>query len=74
VLLERTAVASAVLVAQLIFASSLLICFGCNSDLELQEKLAADKCDTKFDLVNHIRDQVMPTSLSLRQKDLSLLT
>jgi hypothetical protein len=46
---------------KLIFASGLLVCFGCNLDLRLQEKLANDKRDTKFDLVNHIREQIKLT-------------
>jgi len=50
---------------KLIFASGLLICFGCNLDTRLQEEICADESDTKFALVNHIRERLRLTPLEV---------
>jgi hypothetical protein len=43
---------------KLLFASGLLVCFGCNLDTTLQEKISTEESDTKLNLVNHLREQV----------------
>lgn len=53
---------------KLIFASGLLICFGCNLDPEVQKKLLANTPDIKFDLVNYIREQIKLTPLEVVAK------
>jgi predicted nucleotidyltransferase len=50
---------------KLIFASGLLVCFGCNLDAELQKKISAEKSDTRLDLVNYIRNQIKLTPLEV---------
>jgi Nucleotidyltransferase domain len=50
---------------KLIFASGLLVCFGCSLDPELQSKLSGEKRDMKFDLVNYLREQVKLTPLEI---------
>jgi predicted nucleotidyltransferase len=50
---------------KLIFASGLLVCFGCSLDPELQKKLSAEKRDMKLDLVNYVRDQIKLTPLEI---------
>jgi hypothetical protein len=50
---------------KLIFASGLLVCFGCSLDPELQKKLSAEKRDIKLDLVNYVRDQIKLTPLEI---------
>jgi predicted nucleotidyltransferase len=50
---------------KLIFASGLLVCFGCNLDEGLQERISTTDSDIKLDLVNHIRDQVKLTPLEI---------
>jgi len=50
---------------KLIFASGLLVCFGCSLDTELQKKLSAEKGDVKLDLVNYVRDQIKLTPLEI---------
>jgi len=50
---------------KLIFASGLLVCFGCNLDSELQKKISAEKSDTRLDLVNYIRNQIRLTPLEV---------
>jgi predicted nucleotidyltransferase len=50
---------------KLIFASGLLVCFGCNLDTTLQEKISTEESDTKLNLVNHIREQVRLTPLEI---------
>lgn len=51
---------------KLIFASGLLVCFGCNLDEQLQKKISAEKSDIrKLDLVNYIRDQIKLTPLEI---------
>jgi hypothetical protein len=50
---------------KLIFASGLLVCFGCNLDSELQKKISAEKSDTRLDLVNYIRNQIKLTPLEV---------
>jgi len=50
---------------KLIFASGLLVCFGCNLDGELQKRISSNDGDTKLDLVNHIRDQVRLAPLEI---------
>lgn len=53
---------------KLIFASGLLVCFGCNLDSQLQKKISADKSDIRLDLVNYIRDQIKLTPLEVLAK------
>ena len=48
---------------KLIFASGLLVCFGCNLDPTLQEKTSTEENDIKLNLVNHILEQVKLTPL-----------
>ena len=50
---------------KLIFASGLLVCFGCNLDADLQEKISTGEGDIKLNLVNHIREQVRLMPLEL---------
>jgi predicted nucleotidyltransferase len=50
---------------KLIFASGLLVCFGCNLNSELQKKISGDVSDIKLDLVNYIRDQIKLTPLEV---------
>lgn len=50
---------------KLIFASGLLVCFGCNLDAELQKKISAETSDIKPNLVNYIRDQIRLTPLEV---------
>jgi predicted nucleotidyltransferase len=50
---------------KLIFASGLLVCFGCHLDSSLQKQIAANQSDTKLDLVNHIREQTKLTPLEI---------
>jgi predicted nucleotidyltransferase len=50
---------------KLIFASGLLVCFGCNLDSSLQEGISADQSDIKLDLVNHIRERIKLTPLEV---------
>lgn len=42
---------------KLIFASGLLVCFGCQLNSELQEQISSEPNDTKSNLVNYIREQ-----------------
>jgi len=55
---------------KLIFASGLLVCFGCNLNSSLQKKISTDKSDIKFNLVNHIREQIRLTPLEILAKAL----
>ncbi len=50
---------------KLIFASGLLVCFGCRLDSRLQKRISADQSDTKLDLVNHVREQIKLTPLEI---------
>ena len=50
---------------KLIFASGLLVCFGCNLGAALQEKISSAESDIKLNLVNHIREQVRLTPLDI---------
>jgi predicted nucleotidyltransferase len=50
---------------KLIFASGLLVCFGCNLDSRLQNTISAEKSDIRLDLVNHIRERIKLTSLEV---------
>jgi len=50
---------------KLIFASGLLVCFGCNLDSMLQKKHSADESDVRLDLVNYIRNQIKLTPLEI---------
>jgi predicted nucleotidyltransferase len=52
---------------KLIFASGLLVCFGCNLDPNLQKKISPEKSesDIKLDLVNYIRGQIKLTPLEV---------
>lgn len=50
---------------KLIFASGLLVCFGCNLDSELQEKISTEETVVKPNLVNYIRDQIKLTPLQV---------
>lgn len=43
---------------KLIFASGLLVCFGCHLDLALRSKISTDPDAIKLNLVNYIRDSV----------------
>jgi hypothetical protein len=45
--------------------SGLLVCFGCNLDTTLQEKISTEESDTKLNLVHHIREQVRLTPLEI---------
>ena len=49
---------------KLVFASGLLVCFGCNLDASLQETISPES-DIKLNLVNHIREQVRLTPLEI---------
>jgi len=53
---------------KLIFASGLLVCFGCNLDDGLQRRISTTDSDIKLDLVNHIRDQMRLTPLEVLAK------
>jgi hypothetical protein len=53
---------------KLIFASGLLVCFGCSIDSRLQEKISGEKSDIRLDLVNYIRDQIRLTPLEVVAK------
>ena len=50
---------------KLLFASGLLVCFGCNLDPRLQKQISGDQSDTKLDLVNHIGEQIKLTPLQI---------
>lgn len=50
---------------KLIFASGLLVCFGCNLDSQLKEKISADNRHAKLGLVNYLRGQVRLTPLEV---------
>jgi len=50
---------------KLIFASGLLICFGCNLNPDLQKQISSDSDDTRSSLVNYIRDQTRLTPLKV---------
>ncbi|MGB2642990.1 MAG: nucleotidyltransferase domain-containing protein [Candidatus Acidiferrum sp.] len=50
---------------KLIFASGLLVCFGCSLDSEPQKKLSADKRNIRLNLVNYLRDQIKLTPLEI---------
>jgi hypothetical protein len=50
---------------KLIFASGLLVCFGCNLDPDLQKRISTGEGDLKLNLVNHIREQVRLMPLEL---------
>jgi predicted nucleotidyltransferase len=50
---------------KLIFASGLLVCFGCNLDPKLQKQISSAESDTRLDLVNHIREQIKLTPLEI---------
>jgi predicted nucleotidyltransferase len=50
---------------KLIFASGLLVCFGCNLDPKLQEGISSNDGDIKLDLVNYIREQTKLTPLEI---------
>ncbi len=55
---------------KLIFASGLLVCFGCNLDSQLQKKTSTDTADIRLDLVNYIRDQIKLTPLEILAKSI----
>ncbi len=50
---------------KLIFASGLLICFGCQLDTELHSRIPADISAIKLALVNHLRERVRLTPLRI---------
>lgn len=50
---------------KLIFASGLLVCFGCHLNAELQKQISRDPNDTKSNLVNYIREQTKLTPLEI---------
>src|SRR5262249_43532109 len=50
---------------KLIFASGLLVCFGCHLNSELQKQISSDPNDTKSNLVNYIREQAKLTPLKI---------
>ncbi|GEM_PF-262183 len=50
---------------KLIFASGLLVCFGCSLDSDLQKKISPEKSDRKLVLVNYIREQIRLTPLQI---------
>jgi predicted nucleotidyltransferase len=50
---------------KLIFASGLLVCFGCTFDPDLQKRLSSEKRDVKLDLLNYVRDQIKLTPLEI---------
>jgi predicted nucleotidyltransferase len=50
---------------KLIFASGLLVCFGCYLNRELQTQISSDPDDTKSNLVNYIREQTKLTPLDI---------
>jgi predicted nucleotidyltransferase len=50
---------------KLIFASGLLICFGCNLNPGLQKQISSDSDDTKSSLVNYISEQIRRTPLEI---------
>ena len=50
---------------KLIFASGLLVCFGCYLNGGLQTQISTDANDTKSNLVNYIREQTKLTPLEI---------
>jgi predicted nucleotidyltransferase len=50
---------------KLIFASGLLVCFGCHLDDGLQKRISTPDGDIKLDLVNYIRNQVRLAPLEI---------
>jgi hypothetical protein len=50
---------------KLIFASGLLVCFGCHLNSELQKQISSDPNDIKSNLVNYIREQTKLTPLEI---------
>jgi len=50
---------------KLIFASGLLVCFGCYLNSELQKQIPSDANDIKSNLVNYIREQTKLTPLEI---------
>lgn len=57
---------------KLIFASGLLVCFGCYLNPELQKKISSEKekSDIRLDLVNYIRDRIKLTPLEILANDI----
>jgi len=55
---------------KLIFASGLLVCFGCNLESELQAKISTEKNDIRLNLVRHIRDHVKLTPLEISARSM----
>jgi predicted nucleotidyltransferase len=53
---------------KLIFASGLLVCFGCHLDRELNSEISTEKDVIRLKLVNHIRDYVKLTPLEILAK------
>src|SRR5262249_14357474 len=56
---------------KLIFASGLLLCFGCNLDADLKKKISTEKNAIKLNLVNHIREWVRLTPLEIVARSLA---
>jgi hypothetical protein len=57
---------------KLIFASGLLICFGCQLDAELRSRIPTGSDAIKLTLVNHLREQVSLTPLQVLVNAMSL--
>lgn len=50
---------------KLIFASGLLVCFGCQLDQELRSRISTSEDDIRLNLVNHIKESVRLTPLEI---------
>lgn len=57
---------------KLIFASGMLVCFGAHLDPALRKKISTDRNDVKFQLLQHIREQVKLTPLEILAKSIAL--
>ena len=57
---------------KLIFASGLLVCFGCHLDPTLQSKISTAESDIRLNLVNHIRDYIRLTPLQIIAKSIEM--
>lgn len=56
---------------KLIFASGLLICFGCQLDTELPSRIGPDESGIKLPLVNHLGESTRLTPLQIVAKEAS---
>jgi hypothetical protein len=57
---------------KLIFASGLLLCFGCHLDADLKNNISTEKDAIRLNLVNHIREWVRLTPMEIVARSMDM--